>query len=374
MGRANVGGPALQAVVLQRSLKPPAFETMLVVGQMAPGEEDYLRLRAPDVDHVMLGWGGRLPAFSDMYAFARLLRLAWTFKPDIVHTHTAKAGVLGRVVALICRVPIRVHTFHGHLLHGYFGPTVTKLIVVLERLLASRTTRLVAVGTRVRDELLAAGIGSQDKFEVIPPGVPLPQLLAVHGAEINVRAELGIDPDVLVLGYLGRLAPIKRIDRLAEIISAVGEANPDVAFIVVGDGPERTELEELRPQLGARLHLLGWRGDVAAVLAAMDVVVNTSENEGMPVALIEAGGAAKPVVATDVGSTREVVASDTTGFVLDYDTDVFLDRTLKLLADSELRAAMGERARERVVERFSDARLASDMAAMYERLVADANR
>ena len=133
-------------------------------------------------------------------------------------------------------------------------------------------------------------------------------------------------------------------------------------------------MEELRGRLGTRLHLLGWRGDIAAVLAAMDVVVNTSENEGMPVALIEAGGAAKPVVATDVGSTREVVASDETGFVLDYDADAFADRVLKLLADPGLRAAMGESGRARVVERFSDARLAADVAKMYERLVADVNR
>jgi glycosyltransferase involved in cell wall biosynthesis len=374
MGRANVGGPALQAVVLQRGLVPPEFETMLVVGRMAHGEEDYLQLRAPDVDHVMMGWGGRLPAFSDAFAFIRLLLLTRRFKPDIMHTHTAKAGVLGRIVAIVCRVPIRVHTFHGHLLRGYFRPWLTKAIVTMERVLASRTTCLVAVGEKVRDELLAAGIGTPDQFQVVPPGVPLEQLLVLEPGETAVRDELRIDHGAPVVGFLGRLVAIKRIDRLVDIIREIATADPDVEFIVVGDGPERSRLEELRSQLGRRLHLLGWRGDVAAVLGAMDVVVNTSENEGMPVALIEAGAAGKPVVATDVGSTAEVVSPTVSGFVLPYELEAFVGHTLRLLSDSELRAKMGARGRELSVAQFGEARLAGDMAHTYRRLVNDRGR
>jgi glycosyltransferase involved in cell wall biosynthesis len=184
-----------------------------------------------------------------------------------------------------------------------------------------------------------------------------------------VRDELGIGHGTPVVGFLGRLVAIKRIDRLADIIVEIARSEPDVEFIVVGDGPERARLEDLRSQLGRRLHLLGWRGDVASVLGAMDVVLNTSENEGMPVALIEAGAAAKPVVATDVGSTAEVVSPNVSGFVLPYDLDAFVGHTLRLLSDSELRAKMGLRGRELSVAHFGEARLAGDMAATYRRLV-----
>lgn len=371
MGRANVGGPALQAVVLQRGLVGPEFETMLVVGHTAPGEEDYLRLRAPDVPYVLMGWGGRLPAVSDLAAVLRLFRLMRDFRPDIVHTHTAKAGVLGRIVAMLCRAPIRVHTFHGHLLHGYFPPWLTKAVVATERLLARRTDCLVAVGENVRNELLAAGIGTAGQFEVIPPGVTLGPLLALGPAETGVRDELGIAHDAPVVGFIGRLVSIKRIDRLAEVIVAIASAQPDVEFVVLGDGPKRSCLEALRPQLGNRLHLLGWRGDVAAVLGSMDVVVNTSDNEGMPVALIEAGAAAKPVVATDVGSTGEVVITNASGFVLPYDLSNFVQHTVRLLSDSDLAAKMGSHARKFVVANFGDARLAGDMAVIYRRLLAE---
>src|SRR3954462_13391776 len=171
----NVGGPALQVTGLVESMDASRFEHRLLTGSVGPGEADYISLRAPDLPHTVVHGLGRSPrALADAQALRELVEHIRRFRPHVVHTHTAKAGVLGRVAARACRVPIVVHTFHGHLLHGYFSPAVTRTVVLTERALAHASTRLVAVGSQVRDDLLAAGIGRPEQYAVVPPGIALP--------------------------------------------------------------------------------------------------------------------------------------------------------------------------------------------------------
>jgi glycosyltransferase involved in cell wall biosynthesis len=268
-------------------------------------------------------------------------------RPEIVHTHTAKAGVLGRAAARAARVPALVHTFHGHLLHGYFSPHVTRSVVLAERALARRTDRLVAVGERVRDDLLAAGVGRESQYVVIPPGVQV----RTPPSRAQARAALGLPPGP-VAAMTGRLTAVKRPDRML----AVAALLPDVTFLVAGDGPL---LAATRSRAPRNVRFLGWRSDVETVHAAADVALLTSDNEGMPVSLIEAALCGTPAVSTDVGSAREVVIGEVTA----PDVHLLAAAIRRVLEQPEL----GEKARRHARQHFS----VQAMVAAHARLYAD---
>ncbi|MFM8649467.1 MAG: glycosyltransferase, partial [Actinomycetota bacterium] len=302
---------------------------------------------------------------GDLQAFAQLVIMLHRVRPDIVHTHTAKAGVVGRIAAIVARVPIRVHTFHGHLLHGYFSPRVTRLVVLVERVLAQKTTALVAVGAQVRDDLLAAGIGRPDQFTVIPPGVESPASID----RMVARRDLGIHESDRVVLFVGRLTAIKRVDRLIEAFRAVVAKVPSALLVVVGDGELLTEFRMATRDLGDRVRFVGWQADLAPYYAASDVVALTSDNEGMPVSLIEASMAGRACVTTNVGSAREVVESGVTGFVVAKDSALVADAIVRVLSDDEVRHGMGRAAHERAERLFGEARLAEDHRRLYRRLM-----
>jgi glycosyltransferase involved in cell wall biosynthesis len=362
--RLNVGGPALQAVALTH-LDADGFESRLCVGRPRPDEGDYLALRAPHVHAQLVPGLGREPdPLGDARAFAWLVGEMRRFRPHLVHTHKAKAGVLGRLAARACRVPATVHTFHGHLLTGYFTRLKTEVVVRVERQLARRTTALVAVGAQTRDDLLARGIGRPDQFHVVPPGVTLAAPPPVRDA----RASFGLPGTGLVVGYVGRLTAVKRPDRFLDVAGRVGAARPDVTFLVVGDGDLLGDFRRRAEPLRDRVRCIGWRPDVETAYAACDVVVLTSDNEGMPVSLIEAAHAGRPVVTTSVGSAAEVVQHGITGFVASTEPDDITASVLELLGDAALRARMGAAAAEHASAEFSTARLVNDIAQMYENL------
>jgi glycosyltransferase involved in cell wall biosynthesis len=366
IARMNVGGPALQVSALARHLDPARFEQRLLVGSVGPGEADYLDLRASDVEVVRVPGLGRAPRVSDdARALAVILREIRRFGPDVVHTHTAKAGVLGRSAAVVARVPWRVHTFHGHLLQGYFSPRVTRAVVLTERTLARATTRLVAVGQRVRDDLLAAGIGCPSQYVVVPPGVELPAAPAKEEA----RATLGLPPGVPVVAYVARLTQVKRPDRFVATATQLAARFPEARFIVAGEGQLLADMRLQAAALGDRVHFLGWRPDVETVYAAADVTVLTSDNEGMPVSLIEAAMAGCPAVTTRVGSAAEVVLDGVTGFVTDTEPAAIAEAAGRLLADPGLRSRFAAAAADHADHRFSHHRLIGDIAALYESLV-----
>lgn len=360
--RMNVGGPALQASVLMRGLDPERFEQRLYTGAVGPGEADYLDLRAPDVRaHRVATLGRSVRPADDLRTFASLVAEMRRWRPHIVHTHLAKAGLVGRAAAVAARVPVRVHTYHGHLLYGYFSPARTRLVTATERLSAHTTDRLVAVGSRVRDELVAAGVGRTGQYVVVPPGTtlgPLPDRAAA-------REELGLAGEEPVVAYVGRLTRVKRPDRLADVARRLRRLVPDVRFVVCGGGDAAGEIEAVAGEFGGALRTTGWRSDAETVYAAADLVLLTSDNEGMPVSLIEAGLAGVPVVATNVGSVGEVVRDGVTGLLGPCDADELAVRAARLLVDEPLRREMGMRARMWTERSFGAARLVSDITGVY---------
>jgi glycosyltransferase involved in cell wall biosynthesis len=360
----NVGGPALEVAALAEELSSEQFTHEVLAGEVDQREGDYLALHPQSVRvRVIPGLGRAVSPLDDVRAWIALIRAIRRFRPHIVHTHTAKAGLLGRTAAIMLRVPTTVHTFHGHLLHGYFGPVVTRLVILAERALASRTSALVAVGSKVRDELLDAGIGAPARFSVIPPGVRLPPAMAREAA----CRHLGLPSDVPIVAFVGRLTAVKRPDRMIEVARLVERAYPDVLFAVVGEGDLSTTLRDHATHVRS-IRFLGWRSDVENVYAAARVVLLTSDNEGMPVSLIEAATCGRAVVATDVGSVREVVKDAHTGLLCPTDAAALAAAVCQLLGDDELRARMERNAAE-ASERFTRERLVGAHIQLYQRLV-----
>jgi glycosyltransferase involved in cell wall biosynthesis len=313
------------------------------------------------------GLGRSVKPLDDVRAFLFLVREMRKFRPTIVHTHTAKGGVLGRLAAVVTRAPIRVHTFHGHLLRGYFSPLITRAVVVVERLFGHVTTWGVAVGDEVRHDLIAARVLTPERSSVVAPGVADPGDRDVRAA----RRALGVPERARVVLFVGRLTAIKRTERLIELARELRDEIPDAVFVIVGDGPGRADLERAAAGL-TNVRFLGWQSDMSRVYAASDLVVLTSDNEGMPVALIEAAMQGVPAVSTDVGAVRQVVEDGTSGIlVAPGDAAALRAATLLMLRDDERRREMGESARGRARRLFGEQRLVADYESLYERLVAE---
>jgi glycosyltransferase involved in cell wall biosynthesis len=281
----------------------------------------------------------------------------------------AKAGTVGRLAArTVGHRPLTIHTFHGHVLDGYFHPAVGRAFAAAERVLARHTDALVAVSDEIRDQLLDLGIGRPGQFHVIPLGLDLEPFLAVAAPSGALRSRLGIEPGTPLVGAVGRLVPIKDHATLFEAMTLV----PSAHLAVVGDGELRSQLEALvdRHGLSGRVHFTGWVTDVAAAMGDLDVVVLTSRNEGTPVALIEASAAARPVVATDVGGVRSVVADGRTGVVVaPGDPQAVAGAIAGLLADPAARERLGGAGRESVRRRFGQERLLEDVTRLYDEML-----
>ncbi|MGH2672745.1 MAG: glycosyltransferase family 4 protein [Actinomycetota bacterium] len=367
--RLNVGGPARQVVQLNRSLQGRGFECRLVTGTEGPSEG---RIDpGPERVTVIPALRRAISPRLDLAAARALDRLVRAWRPDVVHTHLAKAGGLGRFVARRRNVPVTVHTFHGHVLDGYFSPPIARVFLAAERRLARRTTALVAVSNAVRDELLALGIGREDQWHVIPVGLELDGLLGNLPSKAEARERLGLPPDGAAVGIVGRLVPIKDHETFLRAAVRLLPARDDLTFVVAGDGEDRAVLEARASELlEERVRFLGWVQDLAALYAALDVVVLTSRNEGTPVSLVEAGAAGRPVVATRVGGVPDVVADGETGILVPPGDPAATAAAIeRLLGEPALARAMGGTARARVPSRFSADRLVDDLAALYSRLL-----
>jgi len=334
--------------------------------------------RGRGVDPIIVPELGReLDPKGDLVALLKLYRLFRAWRPDIVETHTAKAGTLGRMAALLAGVPVRVHVFHGHVLRGYFGPLKTRVFVEIERALSGITTRTVALGEAQRRDILGFGIGTTETVVSVPLGLDLAPFASAGRKTGTLRAELrpeGVSQSSDLFGIVGRLAPIKRHDVFLKAARLVLDELPDAHFVIVGDGERRAALEAQARDLGIaqRMHFLGWQDNATlpAVYADLDVVVNTSDNEGMPVSLIEAMAAGLPVVATDVGGTSSVVEQDRTGhLVAAGDAPAVAASCLRLARDPELRARMGSAARGAVNPAFDVSTLLETMSGFYTSLV-----
>jgi glycosyltransferase involved in cell wall biosynthesis len=313
----------------------------------------------------------------DARAIIRLARLIRTERPTILHTHTAKAGAVGRIAALLAgdaRPPIIVHTFHGHVLRGYFGPVRTFAFRRLERWLARTTTALVAVSPEVRDDLVALGVAPASKFTVVRLGIELDSRVGHNGyARAEARRQLGLgDGDPFVVGWVGRMTAVKRTDEVVRVLRRLVDLGIDARLLLVGDGPDRDHLERYAHELGVirRCLFLGYQEDVAPWYDAMDALVLPSVNEGTPVSVIESLAAERPAVATRVGGTPDVIREGIDGFLVEPgDGDGLADRLAELAGDPARRARMGAAGRDRVLERYAVDRLVDDIDMLYRRLL-----
>jgi len=282
----------------------------------------------------------------------------------------AKAGTIGRVAAALApEKPRTVHTFHGHVLDGYFSPPLQRAFVEIERRLAKQTDVLLAVSPEVRNSLLELGIGRPDQIQVLPVGLDLSPYLAVGSGTGAFRAELGLGPRTPLIGSAGRLVPVKDHSTLLRAM----ERLPGVHLALMGDGETRPRIEaESRARgLTDRVHLVGWRHDLPAVLADLDVLVLTSINEGTPVALIEGLAASRPVVATDVGGVRHVIEHGRTGLLAPARDDQFIaHRIATLLSNPDMATGLAQAGRRDVSLRFGDQRLVNEMRDLYQDLIA----
>lgn len=380
IARLNIGGPAIQAISLTHLLDSRGYRTHLVRGTEAPseGNMDHLAHKL-GVEPTLVPQMKRDPGPQDAEALLSLVRILREDRPDIVHTHAAKAGTLGRLAAVLAfprpaRRPVLVHTYHGHSLTGYFSGRTATFYRQVERALAKVTDRLVAVSPEVRDDLVALRVAAPVKFTVIPLGFNLSRF--VHDSSRSerraaLRAEWGVEPDAELVTLVARLVPIKRVDRFLRIARRLA-TRPKIRFAVVGGGElqEQLRCSDDALALGDRVIWSGFRRDIPDVCFASDVVVLTSDNEGTPVSLIEAQAAATPVVGTDVGGVRSAVREGVTGFVVAAGDEAgFAAKVTDLLDHAGLRSKLAAAARAHATSAYSDARLVADHDLMYRHLL-----
>lgn len=373
----NIGGPAHHVSMLSGRLDPNRFRTRLVHGRIAAGEGsfEYLAEREGCTVEVVAGLGPEIRPLSDLRALVGLIGVIHRFRPHIVHTHTAKAGFLGRLAAVLGPGPrpIIVHTYHGHVLEGYFGRRTTAIYRFLERRLATVSDCLIGVSRATVDDLVRLGVAGRDRFRMIPIGLDLERFRQPDlEAAAALRRECGAGDEEVLAAYVGRLVAIKRVDLvLRAVAEARGQAAP-LRLVVAGDGERRGELERLAAELGLReaVTFLGYVPDSSRVAAGTDIAILASDNEGTPVALIEAAAAGRPAVATAVGGVPEVVVPGAGLLAPRGDHAALADALVRSARDAPLRARMAARAREHVLRQFSIERLVSDIEDLYEELLA----
>jgi glycosyltransferase involved in cell wall biosynthesis len=373
--RMNIGGPATHVVLANRGLEERGWETLLVFGTVEPDEAEV------DTSTITVPFQ-RVPSLArpirplaDARAGAAIAGVIRRFRPHVVHTHLAKAGQLGRGMALLTSRAKRVHTFHGTVFSGYFGDAASRAIVRAERVLGHRTDAVVALSERQRNELLEERIAPADRIHIIPLGLNLERFAPAREPDARqaARTRVGIPGDAIAIAAVGRLVPIKRLQRLVEAFGIVAARVPSARLYFVGDGSERAALQSqvAAARLSDRVTFAGWSAATPDWYAAADVVVLTSDREGTPLALIEAAAAGRPVVATDVGGVADVVADGSTGFIVPaQDVTALADRLTLLALDPALRDRMGREAPAQA-GRYAADRLVTDLDNLYRGLLGD---
>jgi glycosyltransferase involved in cell wall biosynthesis len=351
IARMNVGGPAVIVDELMRGLNKNKFEEILVTGFCAENELDYLDEVATDTPVTRISDLGRsVSLLGDIKSFFTLIRIIKRFKPDVIHTHTAKAGVLGRLAGLIARPQAkRIHTFHGHLLHGYFGSFKTIFVIATEKLLARISTSLIAVGNQVKIDLLTVKIGRKNQYSVIFPGLREFELQSKEGAQ----SEIGLIRGKIYIVFVGRLTQIKRPDRLVDIARYLKVSHRSVQILVAGAGEKFEEMQMITKIESLPITYLGWRNDIGQILSAGDIAILCSDNEGIPLTLIHASQAGLPIVTTNVGSVRDIVVDGETGTLTEASSYGLIHALDDLLSNPEKMARFGQAGKERAEALFS---------------------
>ena len=397
IARLNIGGPAIHTILLTEGLEKSRFETVLVTGTAEKSEGDMLYLaNEKDVQPIVISELGRnLNVYKDIIAFLKLCHIIKKEKPDIIHTHTAKAGALGRLAALLyklkaCTVTYRlkpklVHTFHGHVLHSYFGRIKSKFFIWIEKFLAIFTDKIIAVSESVRKELFALKIASPHKIITIPLGLELTKYLKIDKNSLKNK-------DNNSVGIIGRLVPVKNHKMFLDAVKKLKENlgfKQRIKFLIVGDGPLRKELENYAERLGTKEDVIftGWQEDLEKIYSEIDIVALTSLNEGTPVALIEAMAAGRPVISTDAGGVKDLFTKqfktrndDSNAMIRHYDQGILVDSDdvdnmaaaiIELLGNADLRENMAKMGRKTVYPKYDISRLIEDMKIFYMDLIGE---
>ncbi|MBS1588543.1 MAG: glycosyltransferase [Bacteroidetes bacterium] len=384
--RLIIGGPAINVTYLTRYMAPE-FETMLVIGGKDEHEQDAIHLtRDLGIEPIVVNEMRRnIHPRQDGIAYQKIKEIIQKFKPDVVHTHAAKSGVIGRLAADACKVPVIVHTFHGHVFHSYFSPWQTKMFIHIERYLARKSSGIVAISQSQKEELANVyKICPEEKLEVIPLGLDLDKF---HQRQDEKRAmfrnRYQIEEDEIAIGIIGRIVPVKNHELFVAAAKKVLDASSKrLRFVIVGDGDMRPSMEASFQAAGidytyypeqkrkATAFCTSWLTQIDEVLAGLDIVALTSHNEGTPVSLIEAQASSRPVVSTHVGGVADMVMDGKCGFVTPpANAELFAEALLKLVQDEKLRSDFGAFGKDFVQSKFSYQRLVRDMSAYYHRLI-----
>lgn len=380
VARLNIGGPAIHVALLGRPSASDRVESLLVTGTENAGEGSMIDMVrgfgiAPEVIPEMVGDSS--VGFRDAVALWKLVRIIRRFRPDIIDTHTAKAGLLGRVAGALTGVPVRVHTFHGHVLHGYYSPAKNWVFRRVERALARLTTRIIAVSEQVRQDLVRYGVAPLEKIAVVHLGLDLSEFLESRHHRGEFKAELGLPADTLLVGIVGRIFAIKNHALFVDAAALVAREVPEARFVVVGDGMLRDETEARARRLGIadRMIFTGWRRDMPVVCADLAILAVSSDNEGTPMSAIEAMASSVPVVVTRVGGLPDLVREGETGVLVPPgDAAALAAAITSLLEDPARRERMGRAACAEVAARFDVRRMVQETHDLYEACLREARR
>jgi Glycosyltransferase len=386
LNRLAVGGPVLNAVYLTKYLAPE-YETLLVVGEKEEHEKSAAYLAEQlGIQYISInGMGRSINPVSDFSAYRELKKLFKSFRPDIVHTHAAKPGALGRLAASSAKVPAILHTFHGHVFHSYFNSVKSNFFIQTERMLSKRTDVIIAISEQQKLELANEfKIAPLDKFKVVPLGFDLDRFQQNQQEKrLKFRTEFNLKEDTIAIGIIGRLVPVKNHYLFLKAINyVIKNSNKRIRAFIIGDGEIRNDLEKLAfessipfttENSAEHIHPLvftSWRSDIDVINAGLDIVCLTSFNEGTPVSLIEAQAANKPVLSTRVGGISDIVIEGETALLADArKTEEYANLLLQLVNNDELRMRLGFNSSKHVLDKFSYQRLVKDMSGIYSELL-----
>lgn len=391
LNRLIIGGPALNATYLTKYMAPE-FETRLVIGGKDDHEQDATHL----TDHlgitpvVIPEMKRAIQPGQDRLAYKKIKAIIKEFQPDIVHTHAAKSGAIGRLAAAACKVPVVVHTFHGHVFHSYFGKMKSTAFINIERYLARKSSGIVAISDIQKNELADIyKICPKDKINIIPLGLDLDKFGEDQDRKrAEFRKQYDIADDEIAIGIIGRIVPVKNHSLfVAAAANVLQHTKKKVRFIIIGDGDMRGHMEQEFKVVGidyayypqdkrhAQAICISWQTKVDEVLAGLDIVALTSHNEGTPVSLIEAQAARRSLVSTNVGGVADVVLNGRSGLVTEPGNAVqFAKALVDLVEDESMRRSFGEAGQQHVQSLYSYKRLVNDMSEYYHRLLANAKR
>lgn len=378
IARLNIGGPSIHVSLLTAGLNDEQFESQLVTGTISDDEGDmsYLADKLNISPHIVPTLQREISLKEDWTALRDLIRMMRDYRPHVVHTHTAKAGMLGRLAALLTRCPVIVHTFHGHVFSGYFGRIKTSMFIWIERIVAWWSSRILTISEGLKEDLVTYRIAPARKISVLPLGLDLTEYAQTDSLKGKLREELGCSPDTALVGIVGRLVPIKNHDLFLTAAQTIRNHQEQAEFVIVGDGERREELEAIVTDLSLTdcVHFLGWRQDLPRIYADLDAVVISSNNEGTPVSMIEAMAARVPVVATRVGGIPDLLDDGRLGTMVPAeDAQALSEAISEVIEQRNAYTEMVDEAQRAMLQNYGSERLINDIRALYLELLSERN-